>query len=179
MDLTGALHRSVAVLELKLPAAYRGAFIPVGHAFGTLAAVASIIGEAKEEVFFVDPYASEKILLNYAVQAAEEVRIKVLASAKVKRPGLLPAGEAWVEQHRDARPLVLRGALGGVLHDRAIVIDGTVAWSASQSIDEIAARAAATINRMEPIIVTDQMAALKSLIQPSYGSANHGLAMEP
>ena len=163
MELSGALHRAVAVLELKLPAASRGAFIPVGHTFNALAAIAGIIGEAKQEVFFVDPYASEKILLNYAVQAAEGVRIKVLASAKMKRPGLLPAAEAWVEQYRDARPLVLRGALGGVLHDRAIVIDGTVAWSASQSFDEIAARAAATINRVEPIIAADQMTAFAEI----------------
>lgn len=58
MDISGALHRAVAVLELKLPVASRGAFVPVGHAFDALAAIASIIGEAKEEIFFVDPYAS-------------------------------------------------------------------------------------------------------------------------
>lgn len=163
MDLSGALHRAVAVLELKLPASSRGAFIPVGHVFDAIAAIAGVIGEAKHEILFVDPYASEKILSNYAVQATEGVRIRILTSAKKKRPGLLPAAQAWVEQYHDVRPIAVRGALGGVLHDRAIVIDGTVAWSASQSFDEIAGRAAATINRVEPAVATDQMAAFAEI----------------
>lgn len=153
------MHRAVAQAELELPTAARGAFIAVGATFDAMVAITRIMKEVQKGVLFVDPYGDEKILSRFGILLSAGLKVDVLVSAKKAKPSLFPAAEAWVEQYRSVRPLRVRGANGGVLHDRAIVADDRTVWNLSQSFDALANRAAGTITRSEDLIADDQRAA--------------------
>jgi hypothetical protein len=151
-----ALHRSFAVAELAAPAAAQGAFIPVGNAFDALAAVGKVLLSATISLMIVDPYMNEKALTDFAVLAPEKVSLGLLADHKKVKPGLKPAAAAWTKQYTPQRPLEVRLAPAGTLHDRLIIVDAKEVWVLTQSFNAFAARAPATIVRTD-----DETAALK------------------
>jgi hypothetical protein len=65
-------------IELQLPVAASGAFIPAGNTFDAFAAVAKVFEMAKKSVLIVDPYADEKVF-EFVTTCGESVMIKVLA----------------------------------------------------------------------------------------------------
>jgi hypothetical protein len=97
-----------------------------------------------------------KALTDFAVLAAEKVSLTLLADRKTVKPGLKPAAAAWVKQYSAQRPLEVRLAPAGTLHDRLIIVDAKEVWVLTQSFNAFAARAPATIVRTD-----DETAALK------------------
>jgi hypothetical protein len=71
------------------------------------------------------------------------------------KPSLQTASYKWVQQHGKNRPLLVRLAPQKSLHDRAIFIDQTTAWTLTQSLKDFAKRSPAEIVR------ADDTAALK------------------
>jgi hypothetical protein len=143
--IMASLYRAISTIEMKLPASSRGAFIPAGNAFDAITATARILSEAKSTVLIVDPYLGPKVLETFALQASEGITINLLAAKGRVRAGLEPAGNAWVQQYRDKRPLALRYANPKLLNDRLIVVDNSIAWDISQSFEDLAARSPATL----------------------------------
>jgi hypothetical protein len=151
-----ALYRSLAMAELAAPATAQGSFIPAGNAFDALAAVGKVLLSATNALLIVDPYMDEKALTDFAVLAAEKVSLSLLADRKTVKPGLKPAAAAWIKQHCAQRPLEVRLAPAGTLHDRLIIVDAKEVWVLTQSFNAFAARAPATIVRTD-----NETAALK------------------
>lgn len=165
--IVAIVHRVLAKAEMNAPAGAKGAFIAVGSTFDAFAAVGKVLARAQNDVFIVDPYADEKALTNYAVQAKEGVAIRLLADQKDHKASLKPAAENWIKQFGGARPLEVRLAAPKTLHDRLILLDGKEGWSLTQSLNAFAARSPATIVRVD-----DEIAAMKiAAYQPMWQSA--------
>jgi hypothetical protein len=145
------LHRVIAVAELHTPADVAGTFIPVGSQFDAFAAISKLLKPATKDVFIVDPYLDESVLTDFGAAVPDGVPLRLLADAAGVRPSLAPAATAWVKQHGGSRPLSLRVAAARTLHDRAIFIDGTTAWTITQSLKDFAKRAPAEVVRVDDI----------------------------
>jgi hypothetical protein len=154
--IVSILHRHFAHAELAAPASSAGAFIPAGGAFDAFAQVGKVMGAAKVSLLIVDPYADEKVLTQYALQARKGVVVQILADAKHHKATLNPAAAAWVQQYGAAWRLEVRLAPAKALHDRLLIIDQKEVWSLTQSLNAFAARAPASIVR-----VNDELAAMK------------------
>ena len=142
-----ALYRAIAKVELSLPASAQGAFIAAGNAFDAAAAAARILQEAKARALIVDPYLGAKVLETCALLASEGVTIDLLAAKGRVKAALEPLARAWVKQHGASRPLRLRLADPRLLHDRLIIVDDRDAWDVSQSFEDLASRAPATLGK--------------------------------
>jgi hypothetical protein len=138
-------HQALAKAELHAPAQLQGAFIAAGHSLDAFAAVGKALGMATTDVFMVDPYADAKLLTDYAVQAPDNVSVRVLAGAAY-RSSLKPAAERWPQQMK--QPLDVRLGAPGSLHDRLILIDGKTAFVLGQSFKDLATRAHTSLVRM-------------------------------
>jgi hypothetical protein len=149
------LYRVMAHCELQSPSAVSGTFVPVGNAFDAFAAVGKLLKPATKDVLIVDPYLDESILIDFGAAVPAGIPLRLLADPAFVKPGLEPAAKKWVEQHGPARPLAVRLTPAKTLHDRAIFIDGTTAWTLTQSIKDLAKRSPAEIIR------ADDIAALK------------------
>ena len=155
-QVTAAIYRAFARAELNAPASVLGAFIPVGSDFDALAAVGKVLQSATRDALIVDPYMDEKALTTFAVLAAENVTIRLLADQNDVKPSLRPAVAAWKSQYGAKRPLDARLAPPRSLHDRLLAVDGTSAWTLTQSLNAFAKRSPATIVRVD-----DETAKLK------------------
>jgi hypothetical protein len=148
-QIKAMLYRAFAVAEAHAPAHVRGAFIPVGGAFDALAAVAKVLKTATQDVLIVDPYLDETVLTEFAGVMAAGVPLRLMADKKDHKGTLVTAAVRWVKQHASARPLAVRLAAPRSLHDRAIFIDGRVAWTLTQSLKDLASRSPAEIIRSD------------------------------
>jgi hypothetical protein len=138
-------HQALAKAELAAPAELQGAFIAAGHSFDAFAAVGKALGTATSDVCIVDPYADAKLLTDYAVLSPENVSVRVLAEAAYSK-SLKPAAAHWTQQMK--QPLEVRISAKSTLHDRAIMIDGKVAFSLGQSFKDLVARSHTTLVRL-------------------------------
>jgi hypothetical protein len=129
--------------------AVQGAFIAAGQSFDAFAAVGKVLSTAKSDVLMIDPYADATVLWDYAVAAPEQVSVRVLADAAHPQPSLKPAAERWMKQFGPTRPLSVRLAAARTLHDRAILVDRTTAWTLGQSFKDLVARAHTTLSRLD------------------------------
>jgi hypothetical protein len=148
-DILGILHRALALAELAAPPAIAGSFIAVGADFDAFAAVAKVMKRAKKIVLVVDPYLDETILTTFGALPDEGVKLCLLTSKAKQTAGLLPAANAWCAQWGAQRPVELRWAHAGSLHDRAFFIDSKEAWAVSQSFKNFAERSPGEIYRTE------------------------------
>ena len=131
-------HQALARAGLHAPAELQGTFIAAGHSLDAFAAVGKALGMATTDVFIVDPYADAKLLTDYAVQAPDNVSVRVLAGPTY-RTSLKPAAERWPQQMK--QPLDVRLGAPRSLHDRLILIDGKTAFVLGQSFKDLATRA--------------------------------------
>ncbi len=154
-QIKATIYRAFAVVEAQAPAHVRGAFIPVGGSFDAFAAVAKVLKTATQDVLIVDPYLDEVVLTEFAETVPRGVRLRLMADQKNYKPTLLTAAARWAKQHGAARPLAVRLAPPRSLHDRALFVDGKVAWTLTQSLRDLATRSPAEIIR------SDDTAALK------------------
>ncbi len=141
------LYTALAKAELSAPTAARGAFIPAGNLFDALTAIAGVLRECRGSVLIVDPYMDAVALTHFLPMVTEGVPLRLLASGKQKNAGLPEAVERWKAQFVQERPIELRLAAPGLLHDRLIMDDLNI-WSLSQSFNTIAQRSPAMVNRI-------------------------------
>ncbi len=117
------LYRMLGRAELKAPPSARGAFIPVGSTFDAFAAFSKLLQTATSDILIVDPYLDEIVLTEFGQIVPEKVRLRLLSDEKQHKPTLSPAARRWVGQFSETRPLSVRLAFAGKLHDRLIIID--------------------------------------------------------
>lgn len=159
------VQRALAKAEMNAPASVKGAFVAAGSAFVAFAAVGKVVSQAKIGVLIVDPYADEKALTDFAVQAQEGVAIRILADEASLKPTLKPAKERWIQQFGGARPIEVRLAAAKTLHDRLIFLDVKDVWSLTQSLNAFAARSPASIIRLDGEISVMKIAAYEPIWQ--------------
>lgn len=145
--IRGLLYAALAKAEMNAPAAAKGAFIPAGSAFDALAAISSILRECRGSVLVVDPYLDAVALTDFLPMVSEGVAVRLLASGKQRSAGLPEAVERWETQFGPARPITLRFTPPRILHDR-LIMDDTNVWSLSQSLNAIAHRSPAMVQRV-------------------------------
>ena len=139
------LYRALATAELAAPAGTSGAFIPVGNSFDAFTAISKILATAKKDVLIIDPYMDAVVLTGFGVAVPEKISLRLMTDQQEHKPTLLPAAQSWVKQYGLNRPLYIRLALPRTLHDRAIFIDGTTAYTLTQSFNAFAGRSPAEI----------------------------------
>ncbi len=142
------LYKALALAEIHAPAGAQGAFIPVGNSFDAFAAVAKIFGTATKDIFVVDPYMDDTVLLDFGGAVPAGVSLRLLTDKATVKPSLAPAAVRWSQQYQ-ARSFGLRLASPRALHDRSILIDGIQAWSVTQSLKDLAKRSPAEIVRAD------------------------------
>jgi hypothetical protein len=141
------LYAALAKAEINAPTAAKGAFIPAGNSFDALTAVAGVLRECRGSVLVIDPYMDAVALTDFLSMVTEGIPLRLLASGKQRNAGLPEAVERWKVQYAHARPIELRLAAPGLLHDRLIMDDVSV-WSLSQSFNAIAQRSPAMVQRV-------------------------------
>jgi len=154
-EITAIVYRALSVAERRAPTAAAGSFIPVGNSFDAFAAITKVLKTAVKDVLIVDPYMDETVLTDFAAAVPVNVQLRLLADKADCKPTLQSAATRWTQQHGTSRPLMARLAPPKSLHDRAIFVDQTVAWTLTQSFNGIAKRSPAEIVR------ADDTAALK------------------
>ena len=155
------VYEAHAKAELNAPAAVRGTFIAAGHTFDAFAAVGNILKTAQTDILFVDAYADETVLFDYAVLAPENVTVRVLAEAYYKQ-SLKPAAARWGQQFGN-RHLLVRIAPDKALHDREIFIDGNKAWSVGQSLKDLATRSLTALSLVDADLGARKIAAYRDI----------------
>jgi len=148
-DIMHCLYRVLSKIELAVPAASAGAFIPVASPFDAFAAVAKVFSSALTDVLVVDPYLDERMLTDFAPTVPEGVRVRLMTDQQSLKPSLAPAVLRWSEQYGTTRPLEARVAPPRSLHDRIIFIDGVEAWLLTQSFKDLAVRSPATLAKVD------------------------------
>jgi hypothetical protein len=146
--IAAIVHTALAKAELAAPAQVQGTFIAAGHTFDALAAVGKVARGAATSVLLVDPYSDERMVTDYVGLAPESVLVKILAETGKHKPTLKPAADRWKQQFGQARPLEVRLAPSGTLHDRLVIVDGNQAWVLGQSFNKLAERAHTSLVRM-------------------------------
>ncbi len=139
------IYRALAIAELVAPPGSDGTFIPVGNSFDAFSAVSKILGNAKKDVFIIDPYMDEVTLTEFGTAVPENINLRLMAGQNDHKATLLPAAQTWIKQYSAKRPLSVRLALPRTLHDRAIFIDGITAYTLTQSLNAFAKRSPAEI----------------------------------
>jgi hypothetical protein len=143
------LHMALANAEIAASMPLKGMFLPAASPFDAFVQIGKVFAEGKHDILIVDPYADEKLLDEFARQAKDGVNVRLLAETGKLKATLAPAKVRWVAQFQSARPLEVRAASGGALHDRLVIVDGSDVWSIGQSFNQLAARASTTILRMD------------------------------
>jgi len=133
-----------------------GAFIAAGGSFDAFSAINKVLGNAKTDVLIVDPYMDEKTLTDYAPSINAGIKIRLLSDEATHKKTLKPAVSHWGHQYGTKNPAEARLAPAKTLHDRLIIVDGKEVWVLTQSLNAFAARAPASIIKVE-----DSVAALK------------------
>lgn len=155
LSIHSIIYRALAIAEQAAPEGSSGAFIPVGNSFDAFSALSKILGNAKKDVFIIDPYMDEVTLTDFGTAVPENIKLRLMADEKDCKATLLPAAQNWVKQYGAKRVLSVRLAPQRTLHDRAIFIDGTTAYTLTQSLNAFAKRSPAEI------IKADDTASLK------------------
>ncbi len=143
------LHRSLAVVEMYVPADVQGTFILAGNAFDALASVGKVFARATKTLMIIDPYADEVLVRDFVPTAPENIQIQILSDENSVKPSLRPAIERWKAQFPDKWKLEAKLAPRRSLHDRLIIVDGELVWIATQSFNAIAGRSPASIVKVE------------------------------
>lgn len=154
-EIQAIVYRALAVAEKNAPVGVGGAFIPVGNSFDAFAALSKVLSAATSDVLIIDPYLDETALTDFGCAVPEGVGLRLMADSASCKATLRPAAERWVQQHGSIRPLMARLAPPKALHDRAVFIDQTTAWTLTQSLKDFAKKSPAEIVRV------DDTAALK------------------
>ena len=146
------LYDVLSDLELQVPASLQGAFIPPGDTWLGYAALVKVIQTNCSGFLIVDPYISASIFSELMPHAAASNGTRLLTANQPKlHAALLASANKWQATHLAPNETVeVRYAPSSALHDRLIVSDSKDAWLVSQSIKDIATKAAASVTRADP-----------------------------
>lgn len=146
------LHDAYSRVELRVPSASQGAFIPAGDTWNGYAAIVKLIQRDCGDLVIVDPYLNSTLYIEFAPHATAQNGIRCLTTQRAENhSGLVAAATRWASETKPtARPVEVRYASSGALHDRLIIIDGKEVWLVSQSIKDIAKRSPASVSRADP-----------------------------
>jgi len=149
--INGIIYRAMAVCEVHLPASAAGAFVPAGDVFDAFAALTKLFETAKSDILIVDPYLDESVLVDFGGAVPLGINVRLLADQQSVKATFAPAVTKWRTQYGLARPLEARLTQPKVLHDRAIFIDRTEAWTLTQSLKDFAKKSPAELVRANDV----------------------------
>lgn len=90
--------------------------------------------------------------------APSQARVQLLGDSFYTKPdALLPAVKRWANQFGTSRGLEVRLSASRALHDRLIFIDREIVWTVSQSLNHLASRSPASVQKVDDT----QMAQMK------------------
>lgn len=161
--ITNIINRTLGFLERASPPSISGAFIGAGQEFSALISIGKILREASYKALFVDPYAAMIILSDYAVILSEGVDVQILGGATQIKSDLAPAIARWKSQHGATRPLEVRVAQKGSLHDRALFIDDKNAWSVGTSFNGLGRNAPSLLQKVGDEIFPEKLSAYRNI----------------
>jgi hypothetical protein len=153
------VQRALTKAELNAPPRSQGAFIVANNAFDAFAAVRRILATARAEVLLVDPEADGKALTDVALLAPDSVAVRLLADRVNHKQSLETATQRWIRRFGNARPLFVRLAPAGSLHDTLILVDGATAWALGMSLSKLVKLTSTTMVRMPGATTSTLMAA--------------------
>lgn len=150
-DLLIPLHTAYHRIELLLPNASRGAFIPGGSEWNGFAALAQVIQPSCETQLLVDPYIDSSLFFDLAPLSGARRGIRALAVRQSSyHSALEAAARKWSASEQGQALLVeVRYAAARDLHDRLIIIDSSDVWLVSQSFKDIAKKSPASIQKAD------------------------------
>ena len=93
--------------------------------------IRKIIGQAREDLLFVDPYLNTEFVARYLSQVKEGVTIRLLASKEIL--ALVEAVRLFVEEHK--RQVQVR-SVSSSLHDRFVFVDKTSCYQSGASFKD-------------------------------------------
>jgi hypothetical protein len=129
----------------------RGGFVAPGAALSALQVVGKILAEVRGDVLIVDPYMDLKVFTDFAPLAPACAAVRLLTDSHSTNPDTLRPGlERWQKQFGSSRPIEVRLSRPRALHDRLIFGDGSLVWSITQSLKDLATRSAASAQQLDP-----------------------------
>lgn len=146
--------RTLYLLQAMLPGG--NAFIDAGDVFKAFVRIADTIRSAKHEVFVVDPWLSDKEFAEIAPLTPDGALLRVLTGSRKQNAAIATAAAKWRDTYKEKHPVEVRIARQELLHDRFIAIDGAQVWLLSQSLNQFAVRASATV-----VLFDDTLSGLK------------------
>lgn len=159
------LNAAMARVEQKMPLAQRGGFIAAGSPMGAFLAVSTTAKAANSDLLFVDAFADEVLLSDFAVTAKEGVAIRILCGQSKRKPSLKPAAERWLQEYGTSRPLSIHLVDDVTLHDRLMILDGTSAYAIGQSFNGLGKTSPTSIIQMPTEIAVQKVEAYDALWQ--------------
>jgi hypothetical protein len=130
-QVIGVLHRSMADLELRMPAGADKVFGP-GAVYDFFKALRDLLASAKQSIMIIDPYLDEQIFDAYLGAAEPQVAVRLLCGKSA--PGLQPAITKFSLQ----RKMQVEARSSQAIHDRVLFIDNRSRWVLGQSIKDAA-----------------------------------------
>jgi hypothetical protein len=80
-----SVYMALTKAQMNAPAAMQDSFLPAGKPFDTMMTVEKVLGQAKSDILFIDPYADAKVLEEYALLAPEQIPIRLLCEERKYR----------------------------------------------------------------------------------------------
>lgn len=140
-----------AKVELLAPPSAQGAFIPPGDTWNGYAALVRLLQRECSDLLLVDAYIDASLFIDFAPHAVPSKGMRCLTLQGMKyHQALIAAAGKWSRDAISAgKPVELRYAPAGSLHDRLIILDRSEVWLISQSLKDIAKRSPATVTRAD------------------------------
>lgn len=161
--IIGCLSRALYRVEAQLPASNGNAFVQTGDLWGAFVSVSNLFGQAKNDLFVIDPFLDDSVLRDYADYLNAGVGLRLLTTKRANHfARLLPALQKWNATHAD-RQVSLRALSDGTIHDRVICVDNRDAWIVTQSLKQLGVKAPATVMRFDDELSTFKIAAYEAL----------------
>lgn len=145
------LYDVLSKLELLVPAALQGSFIPPGNTWDAYSAITRVIQTDCNDILVIDPYLNADIFLHYAPHTGARSGLRCLTAQRGQNhPGLVAAAAKWqADPQAQAKSVEVRYADSALLHDRLIILDRKEVWLVSQSFKDIAKRSAASVTKAD------------------------------
>ena len=151
------LYQAHALVELKLPVAAQGSYIPPGDKWNGYSAVVKLLSERTEAALVIDPYMDGTFITDFVPLATKMQAIYGLTSNRYEA-SLKAASERWMSDRKPEQPISIRVADTKQLHDRLVIFGPAEVYLISQSLKDIGAKSPASIQRAAPEIAAEKAA---------------------
>jgi hypothetical protein len=118
-----------------------------GGVFDYFDEVRRVVGLAKSDLLFVDPYMDADFVARYLPHVSPGVRVRLLSSKYIS--ALASAADMFAKQH-DTK-IEVRSAPG--LHDRFVIVDGNACYQSGASFKDGARNASTTLTQITDALV--------------------------